>query len=66
MKLVRPVNLILAVLVFAVMIPQYGVVQALSLAALVLVILVGYDRLTRRLLAARRERDKSKDPDRFR
>jgi hypothetical protein len=66
MKLVRPVNLILAVLVFAVMIPQYGVVQALSLAALVLVILVGYDRLTRRLLAARRERDKNKDPDRFR
>jgi hypothetical protein len=64
MKLVRPVNLILATLVFAVMIPQYGVLQALALAALVLVILVGYDRLARRLLAARRERDK--DPDRFR
>jgi hypothetical protein len=64
MKLVRPVNLILAALVFAVMIPQYGVLQALALAALVLVILVGYDRLARRFLAARRERDK--DPDRFR
>jgi hypothetical protein len=64
MKLIRPVNLILAVLVFAVMIPQYGVLQALALAALVLVILVGYDRLARRFLAARRERDK--DPDRFR
>jgi hypothetical protein len=66
MKLIRPVNLILAVLVFAVMIPQYGVFQALSLAALVLVILVGYDRLTRRLLAARRERDRDKDSDRTR
>ena len=64
MKLVRPVNMILAALVFAVMIPQYGVLQALALAALVLVILVGYDRLARRFLAARRERDK--DPDRFR
>jgi hypothetical protein len=64
MKLVRPVNLILAALVFAVMIPQYGVLQALAFAALVLVILVGYDRLARRFLAARRERDK--DPDRFR
>ena len=64
MKLVRPVNLILAVLVFAVMIPQYGLFQALALAILVLVILVGYDRLARRFLAARRERDK--DPDRFR
>lgn len=64
MKLVRPVNLILAALVFAVMIPQYGVLQALALAALVLVILVGYDRLARRLLAARRARDK--DPNRFR
>ena len=64
MKLVRPVNLILAVLVFAVMIPQYGLFQALALALLVLVILVGYDRLARRFLAARRERDK--DPDRFR
>ena len=64
MKLVRPVNLILAVLVFAVMIPQYGLFQALALALLVLVILVGYDRLTRRFLAARRARDK--DPDRFR
>jgi hypothetical protein len=66
MKLIRPVNLILAALVFAVMIPQYGVLQALSLAALVLVILVGYDRLTRRLLAARREREKDKDSDRTR
>jgi len=64
MKLVRPVNLILAALVFAVMIPQYGVLQALALAALVLVILVGYDRLAKRFLAARREHDK--DPDRFR
>jgi len=64
MKLVRPVNLILAVLVFAVMIPQYGLVQALALSLLVLVILVGYDRLARRFFAARREHDK--DPDRFR
>ena len=64
MKLVRPVNLILAVLVFAVMIPQYGLFQALALALLVLVILVGYDRLARRFLAARREHDK--DPDHFR
>jgi hypothetical protein len=64
MKLIRPVNLILAVLVFAVMIPQYGLFQALALALLVLVILVGYDRLARRFLAARREHDK--DPDRFR
>ena len=63
MKLVRPVNLILAVLVFAVMIPPYGPGQALVLALLVLIILVGYDRLARRFLAARREHDK--DPDRF-
>jgi O-antigen/teichoic acid export membrane protein len=58
------INVVLVILVFAVMTPQYGVVQALLMAVVVLVILVGYDRLAKRFLAARRERDK--DPDRFR
>jgi hypothetical protein len=58
------VNLVLVIGVFAVMAPQYGAVQGLVLALLVLVILVGYDRLARRFLAARRDHDK--DPDRFR
>jgi hypothetical protein len=57
------INVVLVVLVFAVMAPAYGAVQALGLAGLVLVILVGYDRLARRFLAARRDHDK--DPDRF-
>ena len=64
MKRIGWINLILVIGVFAVMYPQYGVVQALLLAGLVLVILVGYDRLSRRFFAARREHDK--DPDRFR
>jgi hypothetical protein len=58
------INVVLVILVFAVMAPQYGVVQGIVLAGLVLVILVGYDRLAKRFLAARREHDK--DPDRFR
>jgi hypothetical protein len=58
------INLVLVIGVFAVMAPQYGVLQGLLLAGLVLVILVGYDRLAKRFLAARREQDK--DPDRFR
>jgi hypothetical protein len=58
------INLALVIGVFAVMAPQYGAVQGLVLAGLVLVILVGYDRLARRFLAARRDHDK--DPDRFR
>jgi len=58
------INLVLVIGVFAVMAPQYGVLQGLVLAGLVLVILVGYDRLAKRFLAARREQDK--DPDRFR
>jgi multisubunit Na+/H+ antiporter MnhB subunit len=58
------VNVVLVILVFGVMAPQYGLIQGLVLAGLVLVILVGYDRLARRFLAARREHDK--DPDRFR
>jgi hypothetical protein len=58
------INLVLVIGVFAVMAPQYGIVQGLVLAGLVLVILVGYDRLAKRFLAARREHDN--DPDRFR
>ena len=64
MKRVGWINIVLVVLVFAVTAPQYGWPQGLVLAGLVLVILVGYDRLAKRFLAARRERDK--DPDRFR
>ena len=64
MKRIGLVNLILAIGVFAVMAPQYGTVQALVLALLVLVVLVGYDRLARRFLTARRYHDK--DPDRYR
>ena len=64
MKRIGWINVVLVILVFAVMAPQYGVVQALLMAAVVLVILVGYDRLAKRFLAARREHDK--DPDRFR
>jgi Mg2+/citrate symporter len=58
------INLVLVIGVFAVMYAQYGLVQGLLLAGLVLVILVGYDRLAKRFLAARRDHDK--DPDRFR
>ena len=57
-------NLVLSVGVFVVMAPQYGPLQGLVLAGLTLVILVGYHRLARRFLAARRDHDK--DPDRFR
>ena len=64
MKRIGWINVVLVILVFAVMTPQYGVVQALLMAGVVLVILVGYDRLAKRFLAARREHDK--DPDRFR
>ena len=64
MKRIGWINLVLVIGVFAVMAPQYGVLQGLLLASLVLVILVGYDRLAKRFLAARREQDK--DPDRFR
>ena len=64
MKRIGWINLVLVIGVFAVMAPQYGVLQGLLLAGLVLVILVGYDRLAKRFLAARREHDK--DPDRFR
>ena len=64
MKRIGWINVVLVILVFAVMAPQYGVVQGIVLAGLVLVILVGYDRLAKRFLAARREHDK--DPDRFR
>lgn len=64
MKRIGWINVVLVILVFAVMAPQYGVVQGVVLAGLVLVILVGYDRLAKRFLAARREHDK--DPDRFR
>ena len=64
MKRIGWINVVLVILVFAVMAPQYGVFQALVMAVLVLVILVGYDRLAKRFLAARREHDK--DPDRFR
>ena len=62
MKRIGWINIVLVVLVFAVMAPQYGWLQGLVLAGLVLVILVGYDRLARRFLAAKRER--GKDPDR--
>jgi hypothetical protein len=64
MKRIGWINVVLVILVFAVMAPQYGVLQALGMAGLVLVILVGYDRLAKRFLAARREHDK--DPDRLR
>jgi Mg2+/citrate symporter len=64
MKRIGWINVVLVILVFAVMTPQYGAVQALLMAGVVLVILVGYDRLAKRFLAARREHDK--DPDRFR
>jgi hypothetical protein len=64
MKRIGWINAVLVVLVFGVMAPQYGVLQALLMALLVGVILVGYDRLAKRFLAARREHDK--DPDRFR
>ena len=64
MKRIGWINLVLVILVFAVMAPQYGFIQGLVLAGLVLVILVGYDRLASRFLAARRDHDK--DPDRFR
>ena len=64
MKRVGWINIVLTVLVFAVMAPTYGWLQGLLLAGLVLVILVGYDRLAKRFLAAKREHDK--DPDRFR
>jgi hypothetical protein len=47
------VNLILAVLVAAVMAPAYGALQGIVMGGLVLVILVGYDRLARRFLADR-------------
>jgi Mg2+/citrate symporter len=57
------INVVLVVLVFVVMVQPYGPIQALGLAGLVLVILVGYDRLARRFLAARRDHDK--DPNRF-
>ena len=49
-------NLVLAVLVVAVMGPAYGWLQGLVLGGLVLVILVGYDRLAKRFLAERRNR----------
>jgi len=49
------VNLVLAVLVAAVMAPNYGLLQGIVLGGLVLVILVGYDRLMRRFLAGRRK-----------
>ncbi len=58
------INLVLVILVFAVMAPQYGALQGLVLAGLVLVILVGYDRLARRFVAARRDRDGDSDRDR--
>ena len=64
MKRIGWINAVLVIGVFAVMAPQYGIPQGLLLAGLVLVILVGYDRLARRFLAGRRERDK--DPDRLR
>ena len=64
MKRIGWINIVLVVLVFAVMAPTYGWLQGLVLAGLVLVILVGYDRLAKRFLAARRER--GKDTDRFR
>jgi hypothetical protein len=63
-KRVGWINIVLTVLVFAVMAPTYGWLQGLLLAGLVLIILVGYDRLAKRFLAAKREHDK--DPDRFR
>lgn len=50
MKQVGWVNLVLAVLVAAVMAPAYGLVQGIVMGGLVLVILVGYDRLARRHL----------------
>jgi hypothetical protein len=49
-KQVGWVNLVLAVLVAAVMAPAYGLVQGIVMGGLVLVILVGYDRLARRHL----------------
>ena len=63
MKRIGWINIVLTVLVFAVMAPTYGWLQGSVLAGLVLVILVGYDRLARRFLAGKRERDK--DPDRL-
>jgi hypothetical protein len=49
------VNLVLAILVAAVMVPNYGLLQGVVLGGLVLVILVGYDRLARRYVAGRRK-----------
>jgi hypothetical protein len=52
-KQVGWVNLVLALLVAAVMAPAYGVLQGIAMGGLILVILVGYDRLARRFLADR-------------
>ena len=56
MRQVGWLNLVLAILVAAVMAPAYGVLQGIVLGGLVLVILVGYDRLARRFLAGIRNR----------
>ncbi|GAC1654418.1 MAG: hypothetical protein NVS9B1_05550 [Candidatus Dormibacteraceae bacterium] len=58
MARIHPIDIVLAGLMFIVMLPHLGPLSALVMAALTLVILVGFNRLAGRYIRERFPRDR--------